>query len=532
MQRDQLLLFFDLQTGDELAAIPQSRYRNVFQADGTLVTNGDQGLLRWPIRAVDPHHLHVGPPRLLYPKSYVDLAADQRGDIIGQATGRGALLVRPGQGLVFLGPHGAAQHIAISPDGRYAATGINDGEEGVKLWDIATRRLLKTFPVGRHCDGRFSPDGRWLAIHGSGGCQVVKVGSWDKVFAGRWFNTIFSPDGALMAAVLRQGMVQLLQSATGRELARLEDPNRGWLDFVFTPDGTRLVTSSGDDQAIHVWDLRAIREQLAKLELDWDAPAYPPAQPAAPAPLRITVDLGFVDARQSVGMHSLRLALNPFDYEAYVQRGQAYARLQQAPKAVADFTMALALLPAGHPRRADVLLHRSRTYSTLRNLAAARADLQQIADQDLPLAPELTGIAAELCNDLAWHYVAGREDERDPHKALALSRKAIAWAADDANFMNTRGVVHYRLGQYPPAFEWLERSLRQSHGEAAAFDLFFLAMCHAKCGDRTKAKQRYDEAVRWVQENQAVIKRQRNWQQELNRFQAEADAVLAASAIE
>jgi tetratricopeptide (TPR) repeat protein len=292
------------------------------------------------------------------------------------------------------------------------------------------------------------------------------------------------------------------------------------------------VTSSADAQAIHVWDLRAIREQLAKLGLDWETPPYPHAERPAPTPLRVTVDLGFVDARQSVKTQSDRLALAPGDGEAYLERGQAYARLDQTQKAVADFSMALDLLPAGHIRRAEALLYRSRSHGKLGDHAAARADLQQIAEKDLPLAPELTGIAATACNDLAWQYVTGAEAARDPPKALPLIQKAIQWSPDDPNFANTRGVVHYRLGQYPQAVEWLERSLRESRGEGAAFDLFFLAMCHAKRGDGARAKECYDRAVRWVEQDPSVIKLNPTWGPELRVFRAEADAVLAAGAIE
>jgi len=30
------------------------------------------------------------------------------------------------------------------------------------------------------------------------------------------------------------------------------------------------VATNDDSQSIHVWDLRGIREQLAKMGLDWD----------------------------------------------------------------------------------------------------------------------------------------------------------------------------------------------------------------------------------------------------------------------
>jgi WD40 repeat protein len=529
------LRLFDLETGDELAAVPQTRWRNVFQADGAILTNGDQGLLRWPIHKADPKadpgHWQVGPPILLHPQSFVDMASDRNGDVIGQATGSGALLVRPGKGTLRLGPHRGAQHIAISPDGNYAATGINGGEEGVKLWDVKTRRLLKSFRAGSFSNGCFSPDGRWLAIHGSRGAQVVRVGTWETTFASDWAGDgAFSPDGSLFAASSRH-RVRLLDPATGRELARLEGPSQatGWL--AFTPDASKLVTVSGVDRAIYVWDLRAIRTQLADMGLDWDAPPYPQAKPTAPLPLRVTVDAGkaFIDPRTALALCSLRLGLNAFDFEAYFERGKAFGRLKQNQKAIADYSMALALMPLQHKSRGEALLRRSSNYRTLSLPVKARADLQEIAEQDLPLPPDAARYAAQQCDDLAWEYVTGPEKERDPHKALPLIRKAIKLTPEQPAYFKTLGVVHYRFGQYPEAVEWLERSLRESQGDAAAFDLFFLAMCHAKRGEPAKAKDCYDRAVRWVRENQNVINGHSSWSQELKNFQAEAEGVLGGT---
>jgi hypothetical protein len=70
---------------------------------------------------------------------------------------------------------------------------------------------------------------------------------------------------------------------------------------TFSRDGSRLVVTTNDGPAVHVWDLRAIRRKLAELGLDWDAPAYPEIDSAAnsalPVPLQVTVDMG--DLRQS-----------------------------------------------------------------------------------------------------------------------------------------------------------------------------------------------------------------------------------------
>lgn len=86
-------------------------------------------------------------------------------------------------------------------------------------------------------------------------------------------NAVFSPDGKVIAVETGSGVARLIDADSGREYARLEDPNQHRsIAFAFTPDGTTLVCSSRDGFCIHVWNLAAIRRQLKQLELDWDAP--------------------------------------------------------------------------------------------------------------------------------------------------------------------------------------------------------------------------------------------------------------------
>ena len=60
---------------------------------------------------------------------------------------------------------------------------------------------------------------------------------------------------------------------------------------VFTPDGTRLVVTAKD--GLRVWDLRQIRAECQKLDLDVDQPPYDAvASGKALLSLTVTVDRG------------------------------------------------------------------------------------------------------------------------------------------------------------------------------------------------------------------------------------------------
>jgi hypothetical protein len=80
---------------------------------------------------------------------------------------------------------------------------------------------------------------------------------------------------------------------SGAEVARLTVPDQARLaPFSFSADGSQLAAVGQLNGLIYVWDLRALRAELRKLELDWDWPELPPrAAPSGPPP-RIEVQLG------------------------------------------------------------------------------------------------------------------------------------------------------------------------------------------------------------------------------------------------
>lgn len=165
----------------------------------------------------------------------------------------------------------------------------------MKIWDAQTGECKKDLPVDCTRVG-FSPDGKWLATTGDG-LRLWAVGSWregPRIGGGGFAFSpdLKSPSGRLLAVDTGYGAVRLVNPDTGREYARLEDPDQDGANYLsFNADGTQLVVATGDGASIHVWDLRAIRERLAKMGLDWDLPPYPPPAPDR-KPLRIEVEPG------------------------------------------------------------------------------------------------------------------------------------------------------------------------------------------------------------------------------------------------
>jgi serine/threonine protein kinase/WD40 repeat protein len=297
----------DVTRAEEVALLPPAASVVIrFEAaDQAVWTYGEGRLLRWPIRDVPAaRQVHcVGPAEQLPPSNgrNVEWAGSSRdGNVIAiPSFNRGALLWhRKTNTNLTLGPQEDVRRCAVSPDGRWVATATHHLSQGVgaKVWEAETGRHVADLPVPGQCWVNFSPDGKWLVTN-AGGFRIWEVGSWREgpALGGPAYYGVpaFSSDGKLLALGGDPGVVRLVVPETGKEIARLTAPEQTRLQpQCFTPDGGQLITIGADSQALHIFDLRAIRAQLAELGLDWNQPPLPPAPPADAEPLRIEVELG------------------------------------------------------------------------------------------------------------------------------------------------------------------------------------------------------------------------------------------------
>jgi WD40 repeat protein/serine/threonine protein kinase len=441
---------WDSSGGRPLAHLAVGPYHGVaFEPSGALLTFGYGLQLRWPIEAIGPKGaLRIGPPqRLPFPPSAYDVATSLDGRVMASAQGRGALVSFTGKGneLIWLGPQHDVRFIAVSPEGKWVASGSHSSTDVyVKIWEGRTGRHVTDLPVEGSSLVEFSGDGRWLVTTG-GGIRMWEVGSWREKpkITGTTGGFAFSPDSKVLAVESGFGAIRLLDPESGREYARLEDPNQCRAEnLAFNSDGSLLFASTKDRPAVHSWDLRAIRTELAGRGLDWDLPPHPPlAETKNPSSLQVMVDLG-------------------------------------------DFN---------------------------------------------PITKEKAEQALEL-NNQAWPLAAHPDPiRRDPARAVTLAKKAIGLCPQEPQLWNTLGVAQYRTGDWRAAIEALTRSMKLQYGNLESFDTFFLAMAHWRLGEMDKAREYYDRAVRWMEQNKDHLGDNADWAEELRRFRAEAEELLGVN---
>lgn len=171
----------------------------------------------------------------------------------------------------ILGPPGAMEAVAFSPNGRVMAAGGNDSTIG--LWNVAD--LGRPVPLGRPLNAdtdtvfsvAFSPNGRILAIGGAD--ETVRL--WNVTDPARptpWaapltgptntvYSVAFSPNGTILAVGSADHRVWLWDVANPRDPVRIGELRgpAGYVQSVaFSPDG-RLLAAGSFDGTVWLWNI-------------------------------------------------------------------------------------------------------------------------------------------------------------------------------------------------------------------------------------------------------------------------------------
>jgi len=163
---------------------------------------------------------------------------------------------------VFKGHAKAVRDVAFSPDSRLLASASFD--RSVRLWNVAERqpaRVLKGH-TGWVFSLSFAPDGMLLAS--AGGDKAiwlwdVSTGTTRRVIRGHskpvpFWSVDFSPDGQSLVTTGRDGGLRLWNVASGEQRKIITGDTRVFRDARFSPDGRSLAVASHDG-TVRLWDL-------------------------------------------------------------------------------------------------------------------------------------------------------------------------------------------------------------------------------------------------------------------------------------
>jgi WD40 repeat protein/class 3 adenylate cyclase len=170
------------------------------------------------------------------------------------------------------GSAGVENGVMFSPDGRLIAAATTQTAD-VRVWDVATRRLVGSPEVGEHIPVKsmaFSPDGGTLALAlATGIVRLLNTSTWTDAappISAAADSIAYTPDGTYLA-IANAGDVSLWDVASSRHVggAYLGSPDHQYGTIRILPDGRIVLMIAYEPTFIYRADLASWKAQACSI---------------------------------------------------------------------------------------------------------------------------------------------------------------------------------------------------------------------------------------------------------------------------
>jgi eukaryotic-like serine/threonine-protein kinase len=449
--------------------------------------------------------------------------------------------------------------VAVSPNGKYFASGSRDGF--LRIYDARTNRLMEAWKghSGEVTSLAFSPDS--LALASSSSDTTVKVwrvldGITIRTFTGHTGNVwsaAFSPDGRQIASGSEDETIRIWDLTSGGLSATIQ-PKARISRVAFSPDGRTILALRMNDKSLLLYDATSKLSigtlssgtvegaspmpRSFALSLDgglvagpattgtsialWDLPKRRLIQilPAFPSRNRISsMALSPDGTRLAVGGETLG-TISIFD----VRRARLLVTLGSHISRVPSlaWTPDGSRLISGSTDRTVRIWDASSPYNYDAELLVDKVsedrllldDVVQELNADRTIPPELRKEAIEIAvrrGPVAYHFLQGKAalvggkpglPREDYRQALRLAKAAAAAAPWVADTVLTVALLQYRVGEFDLAAASAQRAIDIQKGEAKQAQAI-RAMAYYQLHDLTRARQEIESARKLANQDES-----------------------------
>eukprot|EP00913_Durusdinium_trenchii_P008989 g8455.t1 len=268
---DNTIMLWDAATGKLQATLSDGRHsvmKVVFTPDGRKLISGgrDKTAKIWDLESkkllltTAPQSLPVtdvsiSPDGKTFATSSGDYKQKQlKGDVRLFSVATGKEIGR------FEGHTQCVNFVRFNPDGRRL---ISNGYGGTRLWDVASRKLIRTIGPANACSSVcFLPGGRRVVISRYRGLVMWDTETGKEVLRytahnGTTYDVKLSPDASLIATASQDGTVKFWPLKPPKSPQMRQFTGSGpWIGgTAFTPDGRHILTTRGPENSIQKWDI-------------------------------------------------------------------------------------------------------------------------------------------------------------------------------------------------------------------------------------------------------------------------------------